>query len=196
MKTISVVHPSSIIRKGLTDLVKRYFNIELNTFRNLNEFVEKHDNKGIQLLFIYSLNEEEARLYRQLNLHEITTICLHWPNDGLHETTFADYSISLWAPDSAYYELLKPLLAKKEQGTELETKTELTVREREVLKEVALGLSNKEAANKLNISIHTVISHRKNITEKLGIKSISGLTVYAIINNLIDTETIDPQTLI
>ena len=61
---------------------------------------------------------------------------------------------------------------------------------------VALGNSNKEIAEKLFISIHTVISHRKNITEKLGIKSISGLTVYAILNKLIDTNSIDPEQLI
>ena len=59
-----------------------------------------------------------------------------------------------------------------------------------------MGYANKEIAEKLFISIHTVISHRKNITDKLGIKSISGLTVYAILNKLIDTENIDPATLI
>jgi DNA-binding CsgD family transcriptional regulator len=73
---------------------------------------------------------------------------------------------------------------------------ELTSREKDVLKLVALGHSNKVIAEKLFISIHTVISHRKNITEKTGIKSISGLTVYAILNNLIDTETINPEDLI
>ena len=72
----------------------------------------------------------------------------------------------------------------------------LSKREAEVLKLVALGLSNKEIANRLFISSHTVISHRKKITSKLGIKSISGLTVYAIINNLIDTDQIDSETLV
>ena len=47
-------------------------------------------------------------------------------------------------------------------------------------------LMNKEIADQMNISIHTVISHRKNITRKTGIKSVSGLTVYALLNNLID----------
>jgi DNA-binding CsgD family transcriptional regulator len=73
---------------------------------------------------------------------------------------------------------------------------ELTPREKEVLKWVALGLSNKEIAENLYISVHTVISHRKNITEKLGIKSISGLTVYAILNKIVDPGTIDLESLI
>jgi DNA-binding CsgD family transcriptional regulator len=73
---------------------------------------------------------------------------------------------------------------------------ELTVREKEVLALVAMGHSNKEIAEKLFISIHTVISHRKNITEKLGIKSISGLTVYAILNRVIDPDNLNADLLI
>ena len=63
---------------------------------------------------------------------------------------------------------------------------ELSKREIDVLVAVAKGLMNKEIADQMNISIHTVISHRKNITRKTGIKSVSGLTVYALLNNLID----------
>lgn len=62
----------------------------------------------------------------------------------------------------------------------------LSTREIEILKEVALGYSNKEIADRLFISINTVITHRKNLTDKLGIKTISGLTVYALMNQLID----------
>ena len=63
---------------------------------------------------------------------------------------------------------------------------ELSKCETDVLVAVAKGMMNKEIADKMNISIHTVISHRKNITRKTGIKSVSGLTVYALLNNLID----------
>lgn len=64
----------------------------------------------------------------------------------------------------------------------------LSSREIDVLKLLSGGLSNKEIADKLNVSIHTVISHRKNITQKTGIKSQSGLTIYAISNNIISLE--------
>ena len=63
---------------------------------------------------------------------------------------------------------------------------ELSKREMDVLVAVAKGMMNKEIADQMNISIRTVISHRKNITRKTGIKSVSGLTVYALLNNLID----------
>lgn len=66
----------------------------------------------------------------------------------------------------------------------------LSAREKEVLGLVVKGMINKEIANQLNISLTTVISHRKNITEKLGIKSISGLTIYAVMNGYIDADNI------
>lgn len=62
---------------------------------------------------------------------------------------------------------------------------ELSTREIEVLKEIAKGKLNKEIADTLNISVNTVITHRKNLTAKLGIRSASGLSLYAMMNGLI-----------
>ena len=63
---------------------------------------------------------------------------------------------------------------------------DLSAREIEVLVLITKGLINKEIADKLNISLTTVISHRKNITEKLGIKSVSGLTIYAVMHGYVE----------
>ena len=68
---------------------------------------------------------------------------------------------------------------------------DLSAREKEILVSVAKGLLNKEIADKHNISINTVITHRKNITHKTGIKTVAGLTAYAILNNLIDINEIE-----
>lgn len=62
---------------------------------------------------------------------------------------------------------------------------ELSGREKEVLKELASGKTNKEIADRLSISVNTVITHRKNISSKLGIKSVSGLSLYALMNGVI-----------
>ena len=72
-----------------------------------------------------------------------------------------------------------------------EERRELSDREKEILVSVAQGLLNKEIADKHHISINTVITHRKNITRKTGIKTVPGLTVYAILNNLIDINSIE-----
>ena len=67
---------------------------------------------------------------------------------------------------------------------------ELSAREKEILVCVAKGMLNKEIADKLCLSIYTVITHRKNITRKIGIKTVAGLTVYALLNGLIDMSTV------
>lgn len=72
-----------------------------------------------------------------------------------------------------------------------EEKEELSDREKEILVSVAQGMLNKEIADKYNISIYTVISHRKNITRKIGIKTVAGLTVYALLNGLLDINSIE-----
>ena len=61
----------------------------------------------------------------------------------------------------------------------------LSEREIDVLKLLVAGNANKEIADKLNISTHTVITHRKNISQKTGIKSVSGLTIYAVLKEII-----------
>ncbi len=68
---------------------------------------------------------------------------------------------------------------------------ELSAREKEILVCVAKGMLNKEIADYYNLSIYTVITHRKNITRKIGIKTVAGLTIYALLNNLIDPNAIE-----
>lgn len=63
---------------------------------------------------------------------------------------------------------------------------DLSSREIEVLKLIASGKINKEIADILFISINTVLTHRKNISAKLGIKSVQGLSLYAMMNGLLD----------
>lgn len=71
-----------------------------------------------------------------------------------------------------------------------EMERELSPREIEVLILITKGLINKEIADKLNISLTTVISHRKKITEKLGIKSVSGLAIYAVMHGYIEADRV------
>jgi DNA-binding CsgD family transcriptional regulator len=81
--------------------------------------------------------------------------------------------------------LLEPTISSKENLT---ISNELSEREKTILRHVAMGLTNKEIAEKLFLSAHTVMTHRKNITNKPEIKTISGLTVYSILNNLISMD--------
>lgn len=94
-------------------------------------------------------------------------------------------------------EIMLPALAKKEQlshTTNIEVNNEqeeLSRREIDVLIQIVKGLSNKEIADALCLSTHTVMSHRKNIVRKLNIHSTAGLTIYAIVNGIVNLDNID-----
>ena len=93
--------------------------------------------------------------------------------------------------------ILRPALNKNLKSkitnhkSSVPTTEELSEREKDVLIQVVHGLSNKEIADVLCISMHTVISHRKHITAKLNIHSTAGLTVYAIVNKLVDLNDLE-----
>ena len=127
-------------------------------------------------------------------------IVKYYPQTGENELLFsALYDIFLTENDLALHcsiednILLPAVRAIEKRSSEKRRKTkeqppqeELSDREKDVLIEVVKGLSNKEIADVLCISVHTVISHRKNISRKLNIHSPAGLTIYAIVNNLVD----------
>lgn len=87
-------------------------------------------------------------------------------------------------------------LGKKVLGTlniennETEERENLSLREKEIISYVVKGLTNQEIADKLFISVHTVMTHRRNIARKLQIHSATGLTIYAIVNKIVDLSEI------
>lgn len=105
-------------------------------------------------------------------------------------------TLNLWQPRDV---LVKSIMQLRKHGHEMTHHTvtvqqgaerDLSPREIEVLVLLTKGLINKEIADKLNISLTTVISHRKNITEKLGIKSVSGLAIYAVMHGYIEADRV------
>ena len=89
------------------------------------------------------------------------------------------------------YQLLIQLFTGENNSISSDNNKELSTRETDVLQLIVKGSTNKEIADKLNISLNTVLTHRKNITAKLGIKTVSGLTFYAIMNGIISGDDIE-----
>ena len=77
------------------------------------------------------------------------------------------------------------MIGRNQEGTDA-----LGEREKDVIVALVQGMSNKEIAEHLCISVNTVITHRRNIARKLQIHSAAGLTIYAIVNNLIDISAV------
>lgn len=102
---------------------------------------------------------------------------------GREENAFTSQMIFPDSDEAEINAVLKKLISSL--GEEEIVPGELSQREKEVLKLIASGKINKEIADDLCISVNTVITHRKNLSAKLGIKSASGLSLYALMNGII-----------
>lgn len=194
-KQVYIVHGSVIVQNGLAEIIRKNFKCTISCFLNLSGFFQSgHTNLSEAIIFIEDemTNSEEYAKFLDKSNQVISFNILNCIKKKLQSNR--QYTLLLHSSPDEIYEQIKPVFEQK--GRDIAKTEGLTNREVDVLKLVALGFSNKEIADKLFISTHTVMSHRKNMTEKLGIKSISGLTVYAIINNIIDTTSLNVKNLI
>ena len=141
-------------------------------------------------------------------LYELKSIIIKYlPADGLHNnklsaTLYDIYNNEEWLTNHSNVEevLFVPAIRLLEQKVKADDVTaritsmikcpesteSISEREREIIVCLVQGMSNKEIASRLFISVNTVITHRRNIVRKLQIHSLAGLTIYAIANNMID----------
>jgi DNA-binding CsgD family transcriptional regulator len=199
IKTI-IIHPDLIIREGLSSLINSLFDLPSLTVSKVSDLASYEEWKGSKLIFLadYRINQDDFQVqidsYKSEN--EVKIVLIREPGSETECDEGCSCCFYTNATRDRIEGVLKSFIINESPIVSRSKNSGLTDREIDVVTQVALGKTNKEIADQLNISIHTVISHRKNITEKLGIKSISGLTVYAILNNLIDANTIDPESLI
>ncbi|MCI6617418.1 MAG: helix-turn-helix transcriptional regulator [Prevotella sp.] len=148
-----------------------------------------------------------------LKLHELKNIIIKYlPSDGLHNnqlsaTLYNIYNCEEWLAQHAQVEdeIFIPVIRRLEKRSKQSdvsakisnminqssnTADTLSDREKEVIVSLVQGMTNKEIADHLCISINTVITHRRNIARKLQIHSPAGLTIYAIVNNLVDISSV------
>ena len=118
------------------------------------------------------------------------TIVLTADSIEVRKNTSINY-VYVQASQEVIIEQLKQYFSGDNTILSNDSNKELSVREVEVLQLIVKGGTNKEIADKLYISLNTVLTHRKNITAKLGIKTVSGLTFYAIMNGLVSGEDIE-----
>lgn len=198
-RLIVIIHSSEIIRKGLAAIIRNYFNIEILQLEKTGDLNDYREMKNNTLLIIIqdSVKIPPEPLHTIRKNNQVKLIA-YKTNTGTQTSIPYDCEECINDETTAIelQEIISKCLKSGERNIRNHENDELSIREKEVLHLVALGCSNKVIAEKLYISIHTVISHRKNISEKTGIKSISGLTVYAILNKLIDTNSINPEDLI
>jgi len=183
---VIVVHSNDIVRKGLSAIVRSIAGFRVVEQASFGEF----DFRATDILG-YMLEPTTLSQFRKLG-----GVCAKSKPKGI--LIYGDknridsnlpYIETDFSADRIIY-IVKETFSNSKVFSENQD-NELSSREVDVLKCVALGMSNKEIADKLYISIHTVITHRKNITAKLDIKSTSGLTIYAIMEGYIEPSSID-----
>ncbi len=194
---VLIIHQSTIVAEGLQQILQNS-GLQLHDhLRVFNNPANVNIHQGSNYVFIASLSLFQSLFNIHLrNIPGVNYKFIQLITDQQNETEETN-TTSIYINDTHNQIVEKTKTAIHSFTPEKITPTlSLTERETEVLKLVSLGNASKEIADKLNISTHTVITHRKNITEKLGIKSISGLTVYAILNKIIDTDELSIDDLI
>lgn len=189
MITVFLGEPSFIIRKGILQLLSEFDEIgkvhEFTTARDFEIALEEGlpdiviANTFFDQILRDNLPIDEESSHKVLYLYHSP---LPFGESKSHLSIFED--------KAALVEKIQHAIQACRPQSKDDTNEDLSPREKLVLKHVALGKTNKEIADILFISTHTVISHRKNITKKLGIKTVSGLTVYAILNKLIGIDDV------
>lgn len=192
--TIIIAENSCIIRKGLRSILQNLENSEVIQLIDNKEEVCKLVNKNKPDILIVNpdmLPTDCPDLKRKfVNGNKLSLVLLS-DKKNLKDKLKADGYINYLDGQNTILDLMQDILSKKNQNSIPDKNSEIiSSREKNILKHIALGLTNKEIADQLFISIHTVVTHRKNITQKLGIKSVSGLTVYAILHNLISMDEV------
>ena len=192
---ILILESSRIIFEGLyTILYQSDLDCKIYHIESIDELSDVLETEKIDIFIANLLHfvnrEKEIKKFRKNN----PNISIVGIDFGMMQKSDPepDALFSLYDTQEKIISLITRLESKNKNISKYNEKDDnLTKREIEVLTGIVNGNLNKEIAESLNISIHTVVRHRKNITTKTGIRSQSGLTIYAISKKIVDIEDIE-----
>ena len=175
---VLIIHEDSLVSLGIQKILIDMFNIKHITYSS-SFIAQNFDDYNIIFTSIlhYALNNESFIT----NKHKTVIVGKNISYQNLNENIIEE----LWTEEHIINKI-NDIISKLSDIKS--THNELSKREIDVLKLIARGHINKEIADILHISFNTVLTHRKNITAKLGIKSVSGLSVYAMMNGYITSK--------
>lgn len=185
---------SEIVAVGLKQILTedgsvRYF----KHYTSIEEYKENEDyEKNVELWDVVIINPHliGAMMHPQ---HELNALFSNVGYIGFisnfyerkHRNIFADF---IYVTDDKATVISQVSKFKQSKESSLKEEKILSKRELEVLKCLIKGDSIKEISNKLNISNHTALTHRRNISQKIGVKSVAAMAIYAVATNIIDPQ--------
>ena len=192
---IAVAESSVIVRSELVSVLKRLPDMEV-------EVVEVTSKDGIrhcmemhtpQILIVNPQLEGwfDVDAFRQCYKQDVKLVSLLCSMVDSSQLKGYDERVTLFDDMASLEKKITELLNIADE--EEPDQDALSQREKEIVGCIVRGMTNKEIAEKLFISVHTVMTHRKNITRKLQIHSAAGLTIYAIVNKLVELSEVKVQ---
>ena len=191
---IAIIRPNTLAVLGLKQLLQNVLPImTVDTFGSFAELEASHPDSYFHYFAAMNIVLENKAFFTE---RKRKTIVLTLSLDST--STLSDFhSLCINVPEQ---ELVRSLLALQQSAhghgknmppmPEVLNRKILSDREIEVMSLIVQGYINKEIAEKLNIGLATVITHRKNIMDKLGMKSVSALTIYAVMHGYVDINKI------
>ena len=191
---IAIVDPNTLAVLGLKQLLQTTIPIlSVETFGSMSEFQACHPEQFAHFFVAMNIVLEHRQWF---NEHRRQTIVLTLSLEGGSQLSNF-HSICINIPE---HELVRSLLSLQQSAhsggrnmpplPQVLQKKILSDREIEVMSLIVQGYINKEIADRLNIALATVVTHRKNIMDKLGLKSVSALTIYAVTHGYVDINRI------
>ncbi len=197
-RTVVLVERAYLIQAGIGKLLDEVPGMVITAIFDGSEkrLSEKINNKKPDLVFInpHCVADNAISLVKGLHNKGCLIVGLLKKDTLPNIKSLFKYHLT---PTDGKYELLEELksVVGKLPASEPHDKENSALSEREItiLKKVVSGLTTQEIADRLFLSVHTVNTHRKNITNKLGIKTVSGLTVFALMNKIVHLNEIDSK---
>lgn len=191
---VAIIDPNTLAVLGLKQILQNVLPImTVDTFGSMSEFEANHPEQYFHYFVSMNIVLENRQFFTE---HRRQTIVLTLSLDGGSQLS-EFHSICINVPEK---ELVRSLLMLQQHahpnGKNLPPMPQilqqkiLSDREIEVMSLIVQGYINKEIADRLNIGLSTVITHRKNIMDKLGMKSVSALTIYAVMHGYVDINKI------
>lgn len=183
---ILVAEPSPIIRIGLVSLLKRLDSLslkiaEISDIGSLYEAIESFEVEILIINPMYLGQVTPDKIRAVSHNEKLKVVCFQSTAADQRHLKLYDDVISIYDIPSQIQDKLEKIINSNQDSD-----NQISARETEIIACIAKGYSNKEISDKLFISVNTVMTHRRNIMSKLQIHSQAGLTIYAIVNKIID----------
>jgi len=189
---IVLMEPSPVVSEGLISILTKsnhqFFVVQASTFEEAEMVLLKTKAELLIINPTLVLNSPKSYNAVKNQYRQVKWVGLQYCYYDPKSLAIFDAMVTISDSPESIVSALHRIMTdeyNQEQGTSQDI---LSERETDVLKLLAKGLANKEIADKLNISTNTVITHRKNISQKTGIKSVSGLTIFAVVQQIVSID--------